>query len=416
MNATIITIGDEILIGQIVDTNSVSIAKHLNNIGITIDRKLSIGDRRDAIIESLTEAMTTTDIVIVTGGLGPTKDDITKHTLAQMFHSELEYNATEGDHIRTLLERRGIPFTELNRGQAMLPKCCTVLHNAHGTAPGMWFNTPRGGALISLPGVPFEMEHLMEDEVIPRLKERYSLSSIVHSTLITRGIPESLLAERIEGWEDALPEWLHLAYLPAPNVVRLRLSAYEVDKEQAEREIAHQFELLREIIGDNIVGFEGVTLEQHVHRILTERGKTLAIAESCTGGAIASKFTAMAGASNYLLGGVVAYSNEVKESILGVDPVSIACFGAVSEVVALEMAEGVRRTTGADYAIATTGIAGPTGGSKHKPVGTVWMAIATPEGSRAVMRNSGTDRGQIISRASAYAIEMLYEELTKTTK
>ena len=416
MNATIITIGDEILIGQIVDTNSVSIAKHLNNIGITIARKLSIGDRRDAIIESLTEAMTTTDIVIVTGGLGPTKDDITKHTLAQMFDSELEYNATEGDHIRTLLERRGIPFTELNRGQAMLPKCCTVLHNAHGTAPGMWFDTPRGGALISLPGVPFEMEHLMEDEVIPRLKERYSLSSIVHSTLITRGIPESLLAERIEGWEDALPEWLHLAYLPAPNVVRLRLSAYEVDKEQAEREIAHQFELLREIIGDNIVGFEGATLEQHVHRILTERGQTLAIAESCTGGAIASKFTAMAGASNYLLGGVVAYSNEVKESILGVDPVSIACFGAVSEVVALEMAEGVRRTTGADYAIATTGIAGPTGGSKHKPVGTVWMAIATPEGSRAVMRNSGTDRGQIISRASAYAIEMLYEELTKTTK
>ena len=416
MNATIITIGDEILIGQIVDTNSVSIAKHLNNIGITIARKLSIGDRRDAIIESLTEAMTTTDIVIVTGGLGPTKDDITKHTLAQMFDSELEYNATEGDHIRALLERRGIPFTELNRSQAMLPKCCTVLHNAHGTAPGMWFDTPRGGALISLPGVPFEMEHLMEDEVIPRLKERYSLSSIVHSTLITRGIPESLLAERIEGWEDALPEWLHLAYLPAPNVVRLRLSAYEVDKEQAEREIAHQFELLREIIGDNIVGFEGATLEQHVHRILTERGQTLAIAESCTGGAIASKFTAMAGASNYLLGGVVAYSNEVKESILGVDPVSIACFGAVSEVVALEMAEGVRRTTGADYAIATTGIAGPGGGSKHKPVGTVWMAIATPEGSRAVMRNSGTDRRQIISRASAYAIEMLYEELTKTTK
>ena len=416
MNATIITIGDEILIGQIVDTNSVSIAKHLNNIGITIARKLSIGDRRDAIIESLTEAMTTTDIVIVTGGLGPTKDDITKHTLAQMFDSELEYNATEGDHIRALLERRGIPFTELNRGQAMLPKCCTVLHNAHGTAPGMWFDTPRGGALISLPGVPFEMEHLMADEVIPRLKARYSLSSIVHSTLITRGIPESLLAERIEGWEDALPEWLHLAYLPAPNVVRLRLSAYEVDKEQAEREIAHQFELLREIIGDNIVGFEGATVEQHIHRILTERGQTLAIAESCTGGAIASKFTAMAGASNYLLGGVVAYSNEVKESILGVDPVSIACFGAVSEVVALEMAEGVRRTTGADYAIATTGIAGPGGGSKHKPVGTVWMAIATPEGSRAVMRNSGTDRGQIISRASAYAIEMLYEELTKTTK
>ncbi len=416
MNATIITIGDEILIGQIVDTNSVSIAKHLNNIGIAIAKKLSIGDSREVIIKNLTEAMTATDIVIVTGGLGPTKDDITKHTLAEIFSSELEYNATEGEHIRTLLERRGIPFTELNRAQAMLPKCCTVLHNAHGTAPGMWFDTPRGGALISLPGVPFEMEHLMAEEVIPRLKERYTLQSIVHSTLITRGIPESLLAERIEGWENALPEWLHLAYLPAPNVVRLRLSAYEVDKSVAEREISLQFEALRALIGDNIVGFEGATVEQHIHRILTESGATLAIAESCTGGAIASKFTAMAGASAYLLGGVVAYSNDVKTNILGVDPVSLTCFGAVSEVVALEMAEGIRRITGSDYAIATTGIAGPDGGSKHKPVGTVWMAIATPEGSRAIMRNSGTDRGQIISRASAYAIEMLYEELTKTTK
>ena len=413
MNATIVTIGDEILIGQIVDTNSVSIAKHLNNIGITIASKLSIGDDKEAIVTTLTEAMTTTDIVVVTGGLGPTKDDITKHTLAEMFHSELEYNATEGEHIRSLLERRGIPFTELNRGQAMLPKCCTVLHNAHGTAPGMWFDTPRGGALISLPGVPFEMEHLMEDMVIPRLKERYTLRSIVHSTLITRGIPESLLAERIAQWEDALPSYLHLAYLPAPNVVRLRLSAYDVDKETAEREIADRFDALRAIIGDNIVGFEGATVEQHIHRILIERGKTLAIAESCTGGAIASKFTAMAGASEYLLGGVVAYSNAVKADILGVDTTSLECFGAVSEVVALEMAEGVRRITGADYAIATTGIAGPSGGSKHKPVGTVWMAVATPEGSRAVMHNSGTDRGQIISRASAYAIEMLYEELTK---
>lgn len=416
MKATIVTIGDEILIGQIVDTNSVSIAKHLNNIGITIAQKLSIGDSKEVIVKTLTEAMTTTEIVIVTGGLGPTKDDITKHTLAEMFDSALEYNATEGEHIRQLLARRNIPFTDLNRGQAMLPKCCTVLHNAHGTAPGMWFDTPRGGALISLPGVPFEMEHLMEDEVVPRLKERYTLQSIVHSTLITRGIPESLLAERISSWEDTLPDYLHLAYLPAPNVVRLRLSAYDVEREDAAREIASQFDALRAIIGDNIVGFEGATLEQHVHRMLTERGKTLAIAESCTGGAIASKFTAMAGASEYLLGGVVAYSNDVKCNTLGVNRDDIECFGAVSEVVALEMAEGVRRITGADYAIATTGIAGPTGGSKHKPVGTVWMAVATPKGSRAIMRNSGTDRGQIISRASAYAIEMLYEELTTTTK
>ena len=411
MKATIVTIGDEILIGQIVDTNSVSIAKKLNNIGITIAEKLSIGDSKEAIISTLQRAMQNSEVVIITGGLGPTKDDITKHTLAQMFNSQLIYNDTEGEHVRTLLARRGIEFTELNRGQAMLPECCTVLHNAHGTAPGMWFDTPEGGVVVSLPGVPFEMEHLMEDEVIPRLKERYTLQSIVHSTLITRGIPESILAERISSWEDALPDYLHLAYLPAPNVVRLRLSAYDVEKEQASREIESRFNDLRKIIGDNIVGYEGSSVEAQIHDILIKRGKSLAIAESCTGGMIASKFTAMAGASNYLLGGVVAYSNDVKCNILGVNRDDIECFGAVSEVVALEMAEGVRRITGADYAIATTGIAGPGGGSKHKPVGTVWMAIATPNGSRAMMRNSGTDRGQIISRASAYAIEMLYEEI-----
>lgn len=411
MKATIVTIGDEILIGQIVDTNSVSIAKRLNNIGITIAEKLSIGDSKEAIVSTLERVISSSEVVIITGGLGPTKDDITKHTLAEMFNSKLVYNDTEGEHVRALLARRGIEFTELNRGQAMLPECCTVLHNAHGTAPGMWFDTTEGGVVVSLPGVPFEMEHLMEDEVIPRLQSRFELRSIVHRTLITRGIPESILAQRISSWEDALPDYLHLAYLPAPNVVRLRLSAYDVDKEQASREIESRFNDLREIIGDNIVGYEGSSVEAQLHDILTKRGKTLAVAESCTGGMIASKFTAMAGASTYFRGGVVAYANEVKRDILGVRMEDIECFGAVSEVVALEMAEGVRRITGADYAIATTGIAGPTGGSKHKPVGTVWMAIATPEGSRAVMRNSGTDRGQIISRASAYAIEMLYEEI-----
>lgn len=411
MKATIVTIGDEILIGQIVDTNSVSIAKRLNNIGITIAEKLSIGDSKEVIIDTLSRVMQTSKVVIITGGLGPTKDDITKHTLAEMFGSKLIYNDTEGEHIRALLARRGIEFTELNRGQAMLPECCTILHNAHGTAPGMWFDTPQGGVVVSLPGVPFEMEHLMEDEVIPRLQNRFELRSIVHRTLITRGIPESILAERIAHWEDALPDYLHLAYLPAPNVVRLRLSAYDVDRKQATEDIEAQFNTLREIIGDNIVGYEGSTVEAQLHDTLLKRGKTLAVAESCTGGMIASKFTAMAGASAYFRGGVVAYANEAKRDILGVRMEDIECFGAVSEVVALEMAEGVRRITGADYAIATTGIAGPTGGSKHKPVGTVWMAIATPEGSRAIMRNSGTDRGQIISRASAYAIEMLYEEI-----
>lgn len=411
MKATIITIGDEILIGQIVDTNSASIACKLNNAGITIVEKCSIGDTREEIIATVGRAMERSEVVIITGGLGPTKDDITKHTLAKMFNSELRYNATEGEHVRQLLERRGIAFTDLNRGQAMLPECCTVLHNAHGTAPGMWFDTERGGVVVSLPGVPFEMEHLMDDEVIPRLKARFELKSIVHLTLITRGIPESILAERISEWEDALPNYMHLAYLPAPNVVRLRLSAYDVDEQEARSAMNLEFEKLRAIIGDNIVGMEGATLEERVHEILTARGLKLAVAESCTGGTIASKFTAIAGASQYFMAGVVSYSNASKRDILGVSQESIDRYGAVSEQVAREMAEGVRRIAGADYAIATTGIAGPTGGSDEKPVGTVWMAVATPTKTIAIMRNSGTDRGQIISRASAYAIELLYNEL-----
>ena len=411
MNATIITIGDEILIGQIVDTNTASISRKLNAIGLAIKEKTSIGDNAEEIKACVQRAMAQSKVVIITGGLGPTKDDITKTTLAEMFHSSLIYNEAEGEHIRTLLARRNIPFTDLNRSQALVPECCTVLHNAHGTAPGMWFDTEEGNIVISLPGVPFEMEHLMDEVVVPRLKECLELRSIVHKTLITRGIPESLLAERIEKWEDALPEYMHLAYLPAPNIVRLRLSAYDIEKEAAERAIDEEFGKLREMIGQNIVGWEGATLEQQVHDILTRRNLTLATAESCTGGTIASKFTAMAGASAYFLAGVVAYANSAKSNIIEVNSEDILRYGAVSESVARQMAEGVRRVAGADYAIATTGIAGPGGGSAEKPVGTVWMAVATPEGTIAQMRSCGTDRSQIISRASAYAIEMLYDQI-----
>ena len=260
MKATIITIGDEILIGQIVDTNSVSIARHLNSIGIALVEKISIGDNAEEITSTILRAMSRSEVIITTGGLGPTKDDITKHTLARLFKSELIYHAAEAEHIEALLSRRGIAFNELNRSQALIPMCCTVLHNAHGTAPGMWFDTEGGGTLISLPGVPFEMEHLMEEEVIPRLKARYKVQDIVHRTLITRGIAESILAERIAPWEEALPDYLHLAYLPSPNIVRLRLSAYDVAREQAEREIIAEFGKLEALLGDNIVGWEGATL------------------------------------------------------------------------------------------------------------------------------------------------------------
>lgn len=410
MKSTIITIGDEILIGQILDTNSRYISQALNRIGVVVAERTSIGDSAEQIVATLDRALAQSDVVIITGGLGPTKDDITKHTLARYFNSELIYNEQVGSFVEQLLSRRGIAFTELNRGQAMVPECCTVLHNGHGTAPGMWFERD-GKVVISLPGVPFEMRHLIDDSVVPMLQERFELKAIVHRTMITSGIPESLLAERIAQWEDNLPQVLHLAYLPAPNIVRLRLSAYEVEEQSAKELIDCEFDKLREIIPEAIVGFENATVEELVHRWMIENGKTLSVAESCTGGAIASKFTAMAGASAYFQTGVVSYSNEAKRDILGVDMEDIIRYGAVSETVAIQMAEGAKRAGGSDYAISTTGIAGPTGGSADKPVGTVWFGVATPKGSFAVMKNCGTDRQQIIDRAVAHAIKLLYDNL-----
>ena len=410
MKATIITIGDEILIGQILDTNSRYISRALNTHGIVVAERTSIGDNRQQIIETLDRALSQSEVVIITGGLGPTKDDITKHTLCDYFGSTLRYDEVEAEHIRTMLERRNIAFNELNRGQAMVPECCTVLHNAHGTAPGMWFER-EGRVVISLPGVPFEMQHLIDDEVMPRLCKRFELREIVHRTMITFGIAESILAERIATWEEALPGYIRLAYLPAPNVVRLRLSAYEVEGKEVSREIDLLFEKLRTIIPDNIAGFEDASVEELAHNILINRGETLAVAESCTGGTIASKFTAQAGASAYFLCGVVSYSNESKCNVLGVPMADIEQHGAVSEEVAKAMAQGAKVISGANFAVSTTGIAGPTGGSKEKPVGTVWIGIATPNKCFAVRKDCGTDRSQIISRASAYAIAMLYEEL-----
>ncbi len=412
MNASIITIGDEILIGQIVDTNSVSIARHLNDAGIVVREKVSIGDDRSAIVETLRRSLAASQVVILTGGLGPTKDDITKKTLAEMFGSRLVNDPVVAAHVERMLTERGIAFNELNRSQALVPACCTVLFNAHGTAPGMWFED-EGRVVVSLPGVPFEMEHLMQDEVMPRLKDRFALKQIVHRTLITSGLAESMLAERIETWETALPPYLKLAYLPNPGAVRLRLSAYEVEGESVSQEIERQFAALRTLIPEYIVGFETATLQELVHNLLTERGQTLATAESCTGGTIAARFTAMPGASAYFRCGVVSYSNEAKIGLLGVDPAALERFGAVSEQVARQMAEGVRRAADSDYAVATTGIAGPAGGSAGKPVGTVWIAVAGPRGTVAVLKQCGTDRGQIIDRASSQAIALLREQLSQ---
>ncbi len=410
MNASIITVGDEILIGQIVDTNSAFISKSLSSIGFRINEKISIGDSAEQISSTLDKALTEHDLVVVTGGLGPTKDDITKYTIASLFDCKMVHHPEVTEHIKGILEKRGIKFNALNQTQAMLPEACTPIFNLHGTAPGMWFERD-GHVLISLPGVPFEMKELINSEVVPRLKSHFTLRENIHRTMITSGLAESILAETIEKWEDALPYYIKLAYLPSFGRVRLRLSAYEIESSDVREEINEAFAELETIIPQYVVGYESASIEELVHAKLIASGGTLAVAESCTGGNIAAKFTALAGASAYFQCGVVSYSNEAKENILGVKHSSLAVHGAVSEQVALEMVLGVQRISGSDYAIATTGIAGPTGGSDEKPIGTVWFGIATPTKAFAVHVHCGSERSQVIGRATATAISLLKEEL-----
>ena len=350
--------------------------------------------------------MKASEVVLITGGLGPTKDDITKKVLAEIFHSTLVRHEETYQRVERMMTARGIEFNELNKSQALVPECCTVLPNHKGTAPGMWFERD-GRVVVSLPGVPFEMEHLMTESVLPRLKAHFNLQSVVHRTAITYGLAESMMAERIAEWEDSLPDYLHLAYLPSPSQLRLRLSAYDVDAEQAAREIDARFEALMPLLGEYFVGWESDTLQSVVAQILTTKGETLAAAESCTGGALSAKFTAMSGASDYFWGAVVSYDNSVKENVLGVSHEDIETHGAVSEQVARQMAEGVRRVCGTTYGVATTGIAGPSGGSEEKPVGTVWMAVAGPNGTVAQKKVHGRLRAQNIDRAASAAINLL---------
>lgn len=407
MFATIVTVGDELLIGQVVDTNSCFIEKALGDCGVRVIERTSIGDDKSEIRATLDRVLLRSEIVILTGGLGPTKDDITKHTLAEYFGCGMHRDDAVFEQVRTMLAKRGIYFNELNQAQALVPDCCVVLPNVNGTAPGMWFDAKGDKTIISLPGVPFEMEALITNEVVPRLAQRYTLRTNVHKTMITFGIAESVLAAKIEKWEDALPAELHLAYLPSPQAIRLRLSCYDVDRKTGEQMIAHAFGELESIIPNFIIGYEGRSVAEDVAALLVERHSTLAVAESCTGGRIASMFTAMAGASEYFLGGVVSYANSAKSAILGVSADDIEKYGAVSQTVAEQMAVGVRRITGAEYSIATTGIAGPSGGTESKPVGTVWIAVATPDGVTARKMMYGRLRAQNIERASTSAVNML---------
>ena len=400
MNITIINIGDELLIGQVVNTNASTMSHMLTAAGMDVQKTMVVGDERQAIWNAVDEAMHSSDAVLVTGGLGPTKDDITKKLLCEYFNSELVESSVALDNVKRIFESRGYELTPVNRAQALVPKCCEVLNNDLGTAPCMWFSN-EGKILVSLPGVPFEMEWLMRNRVIPKLQETFKTDIIITKNILVQGIGESFLSDLIEPWELSLPKHIKLAYLPVAGLTKLRLTVHG----------SYDPSILKglyELAGKYIVGEDCETLDELVHKTLTERGLTLATAESCTGGNIARLLTAQAGASAYFKGGVVAYSNEVKESVLGVKHSTLEAHGAVSEETVREMAEGVRQRLGADLAIATTGIAGPDGGTSEKPVGTVWIAVADARHTEAKLLQFGANRRQQnIDRSTNQAYAML---------
>ena len=414
MKATIVTIGDEILIGQIIDTNSGYIAKALDRIGIENHELLSISDNKQHILETLEKLQNKVDFVIITGGLGPTKDDITKHTFCEYFEDTLVINQEVQAHVIELIEKvMNRPASQMNKDQALVPSKCQVLFNKVGTAPGMWMKK-EGTVYISLPGVPYEMKYIVENEIIPKIVKEYERPYIIHKTIMTYGQGESLVAERIEDWENSLPEFVKLAYLPSPGRVRLRLTARGKDKELLESAINSKVDELAKIIGDIIVGFdEDETIAVVLGRLLVKNKATIAVAESCTGGKIAQELTAVPGASNYFRGGVVSYATDTKVSMLGVSEDTIAQFSVVSAEVATEMALGAKKIMKSDYAIATTGNAGPSKGDADATVGTVFIAIATPNGVLVKEFNFGQPREKVIDRTVNKAFEMLQKEILK---
>ncbi|MGM5470741.1 competence/damage-inducible protein A [Flavobacteriaceae bacterium LMO-SS05] len=414
MQAEIITIGDEILIGQIIDTNSAFIAKELNRIGVSVYQITSVQDNKTHILKALKEAEDNANFIILTGGLGPTKDDITKKTIAEYFKDTLVRNEAVTENIHLLWKQyiNQTP-TQVNLDQALVPSKAQVLMNKFGSAPGMWLEK-NGKVFISLPGVPFEMKGLMIKEVIPRLQKAYKFPYILHKTILTYGLGESTLAARIEAWEDALPEFIKLAYLPNFGKVRLRLSAKGANKIEVEAEMQRQIDLLLPQIEDIFVGYEEVeSLEASIGKQLTALGKTLATAESCTGGKLAESITAIAGASNYFKGSVVSYTTQAKIDILHISEDVIKKHSVVSTQVAEAMAANVLQLFKTDYAIATTGNAGPTKGDADAEVGTVFIAIASKTGVYSEKYNLGNHRTKVIHKAVNKAFEMLQKEILK---
>ena len=412
MQAEIITIGDEILIGQIVDTNSAFIGKEFNKFGISIYQITSVQDDKAHILKALKEAEENADIIIITGGLGPTKDDITKHTICEYFNDTLiEDKAVLANVEQIFLKYSSAPLLEVNKQQALVPTKAEVLMNHNGTAPGMWLEN-NGKVFVSLPGVPFEMKALITEQVIPKLRAKFKFPYIMHKTILTYGLGESALAERIEAWEDNLPNFIKLAYLPSLGRVRLRLSGKATDKSILEKEIQKQVNLLLPQIEDVFVGYEeDDSIEKIIGKQLTAKGKTLAVAESCTGGRIAKSFTENAGASAYFKGSVVTYATESKVKILNVSEKDIKDHSVVSKEVAETMARNVRTLFNSDYGISTTGNAGPDKGDSDVEVGTVWIAIATKDNVYSEIFNFGTPREKVIVRATNKAFEMLKKEI-----
>jgi nicotinamide-nucleotide amidase len=414
MKASIVTIGDEILIGQIIDTNSSYIAKFLDKIGIETVEMVSISDEENHILNTFKNLQNKVDVVIITGGLGPTKDDITKKTFCKYFEDTLIYDPNVLEHVTELIEgfyKRKI--TQINKDQALVPTKSKVLFNKMGTAPGIWMEK-ENTVFISLPGVPYEMKYLMDEEVVPNLIQKYSRPFIIHKTIMTYGKGESLLAEEIEDWENNLPSFVKLAYLPSPGKVRLRLTARGSDEVKLKKEIDFQVVELNKLIADDIVGFDDdESIEVIVGKLLRDRNATLATAESCTGGKIAQLITSVPGASSYFKGSIVSYATESKISVLGLDPKLIKKHSVVSKEVVKEMALSVQQIMKTDYAIATTGNAGPLKGDSMVEIGTVFIAVITPKSVVVEEFNFGQPREKVIDRATNKALEILYKEILK---
>lgn len=409
MFAELITIGDELLIGQVVDTNSAWMGRELNNIGIEVLRIVSVRDREEEILEAIDNAMKRVNIVLVTGGLGPTKDDITKQTLCKYFNTELIFSEEVFENVKRVLAGK-IPMNKLNKGQAMVPKNCTVINNPVGSASVSWFERD-GKVLVSMPGVPQEMTTVMAESVLPKLHERFQTDVIMHQTFLVQHYPESVLAEKLEAWEVALPDCIKLAYLPKLGIIRMRLTGRGHDRKEVETLLNREKAKLETILGEDIFSEEDTPLEVIIGELLKKRKLTVSTAESCTGGSIAERLTSIAGSSEYFKGSIVAYSNEVKKDLLYVSSETLEKYGAVSEETVVEMVKGAMKALKTDCAVATSGIAGPGGGTPEKPVGTVWIAAGYKNEIHTYKQETNRGRGMNIERAGNNALLMLRDLL-----